>query len=192
MLLNADNKKVHSVLIELKTKSAPGWDNIPTRFLKLAGKEVVPIITHLSNLCFDKGVFPKLLKQSIITPVYKNGDGEDVNNYRPISVLPAISKIIEKLINQRLLCYLNYFNILSELQYGFRGEKNTEDAVTALTSLMVDELDNKAKCLAVFLDLKKAFDTVSIPILVRKMEDVGIEVYHLSYLMTTLGGGHRG
>lgn len=188
MLLNADNEEVHSVLMGLKTKSAPGWDNIPTRFLKLAEKEVVPIITHLSNLCFNKGVFPKLLKESIITPVYKNGDGEDVNNYRPISVLPAISKIIEKLINKRLLCYLNDFNILSESQYGFRSGKNTEDAVTALTSLIVDKLDNKAKCLAVFLDLKKAFDTVSIPILVRKMEDVGIRGIPLELLNDYLGG----
>lgn len=174
VLLPTDNNEVNSVMMNLKLDSAAGWDNIPTRFLKLAKNEIIPIITHLTNLSFEKGIFPFQLKQSIITPVYKGGDRDDVGNYRPISVLPAISKILERLINLRLLSYLNEFDILSSSQYGFRKGKSTEDAIVNLSSLIIEQLDSHRKCVAVFLDLKKAFDTVSIPILVHKLEKVGI------------------
>jgi hypothetical protein len=174
VLMDTDEIEVSGILMNLKSASAPGWDEIPSSFLKLARNEVVPIMTHLANLCFAKGIFPDSFKQSIITPVYKSGDRDDVSNYRPISVLPALSKILEKLLNKRLLNYLNTFNILSASQFGFRQGKSTEDAVGALTSLITHNLDVGKKCLAVFLDLKKAFDTVSVPILVHKLEMIGI------------------
>lgn len=174
VLLDTDPDEVDRVLMNLRSDSAPGWDNISTKYLKFARKEVVLIIAHLANLCFRKGVFPAQLKLSIITPVHKGGDGDDVNNYRPISVLPVISKILEKLINIRLLSFLNRYNILSPNQFGFRQGKSTEDAVLALSSLVTKHLDLGRKCLTVFLDLKKAFDTVSVPILVSKLEKIGI------------------
>lgn len=174
VLLDTDPEETHNVLMGLKSDSAPGWDNIPTSFLKLAKKEVVPIISHLANLCFSNGIFPSLLKQSIITPVFKNGDINDVNNYRPISVLPAISKIIEKLLNSRLIKYLNQYQLLSDAQYGFRNGRSTEDAVTALSSYIVDQVDRGRKCLGVYLDIKKAFDTVHVANLVNKLEDIGV------------------
>lgn len=188
VLLDTDEKEVQNILMSLKSNSAPGWDSIPTNFLKLARDTIVPVITHLCNLCFSKGVFPAPLKESIITPVYKGGDRDEVGNYRPISVLPAISKIMERLINSRLQNYLNRFNILSGAQYGFRSGRSTEDAVNALTSLIVDKLDTKSKCLAVFLDLKKAFDTVSVPILIQKMERVGIRGVPLNLFTDYLSG----
>lgn len=173
-LIDTDPIEVHDILINLKTESAPGWDNIPTKFLKLAKKEIVPVIAHMANLCFRHGTFPSYLKRAVITPVYKGGDRDDVNNYRPISVLSSISKIVEKLMNKRLLSYLEKFRILSESQYGFRQGKSTEDAITDLSSLITDNLDQGKKCLTVFLDLKKAFDTVSVPILLQKLENIGV------------------
>lgn len=85
VLLDTDILEVEYVLSNLKTDSVPGWYNIPMRFLKLAKPIIVPIITHLANLCFTSGIFPRPLKQSIVTPVYKGGDDDEVNNYRPIS-----------------------------------------------------------------------------------------------------------
>lgn len=168
VLLETDENEVQIVLMNLKSESAPGWDNIPVKFLKQAKTLLVPIITHLTNLCFNQGIFPTLLKQSIITPVYKAGDRDDVNNYRPTSVLPSISKILEKIINNRLINYLNKFDILSNSQFGFKIGKSTEDAVT---SLITEHLDQGRKCLTVFSDLKKAFDTVPVDILVQKLEN---------------------
>lgn len=186
VLLECDCSEVDNILTNLKTDSAPGWDNIPIRFLKIARSEVVPILNHLANLCFKKGIFPDALKASIITPIYKSGDRDDIGNYRPISVLPAISKVMEKLINSRLQNYLTKYDIISSSQFGFRKSKSTEDAVTALTTLITEQLDKRNKCLGVFLDLKKAFDTVSIPILIHKLERIGIRGTPLSLFKSYL------
>lgn len=118
VLLETDLQEVDSILMSLKTESAPGWDGIQTKFLKMIRSAIVPIICHLTNLIFNQGIFPSSLKKSIVTPVHKGGSKDDVNNFRPISVLPAISKIIEKLINLRLINYLEKFKILSNSQYG--------------------------------------------------------------------------
>lgn len=174
VLLDTDPTEVNDVIISLKSSSASGWDNIPSSFIKLAKNELIPIICHLTNLCFKKGIFPLLLKKSIITPVYKSGDESILGNYRPISVLPSISKILEKLLNNRLINYLEKYNILSKAQYGFRHGKSTDDAILDLTSYIVNKMDRGEKCLAVFLDLQKAFDTVSIPTLVSKLEMIGV------------------
>lgn len=186
VLLDTDPQEVETILRSLKSQSAPGWDGITTQFLKYAKHLVIPIISHLANVCFKNGEFPLSLKQSIITPVFKSGDKGEVGNYRPISVLPSISKILEKLINNRLIKYLQRFNILSKSQFGFRQGLSTEDAVTALTSLVTENVDKKLKCLTVFLDLRKAFDTVSVPILIRKLENIGIRENSLSLLTSYL------
>jgi hypothetical protein len=131
---------------------------------------------------FEQGIFPRDLKTSIIHPIYKSGDKEDINNYRPISVLPVISKIMEKLINRRLLDFLNTFNVLSKNQYGFRTGISTENAISDLTRNITKLLDNQKKALCIFLDLKKAFDTVSIPTLLYKLNKIGIRGNFLSLL----------
>lgn len=174
VLLNTDNSEVFTTLMNLRSASAPGWDNIPTMFLKIANKLVVPIITHLTNLCFEQGIFPPALKIAVITPIHKNGKTDDPTNYRPISVLTSISKIIEKILNSRLINYLNRYNLLSNTQFGFRSGRSTEDAVITLSSKIIAQVDNNQKCLAVFLDLKKAFDTVEISTLLKRLDDLGI------------------
>lgn len=186
VFLATDHKEIFNVVLNLKSKSAPGWDNIQTNFLKLSSHVLIPIICHLVNLCLDQGIFPKIFKQSIITPVYKGGDRDDVSNYRPISVLPSISKVLEKIINKRLLGYLDKYNIISKHQYGFRQGVSTEDAVTALSNLIVNHVDKGRKCITVFLDLKKAFDTVSVPILVHKLENIGVRGVPLALLIDYL------
>jgi hypothetical protein len=173
VLLDTDPQEVHCIVMGMRADSAPGWDNIPTKFLKHACTVVAPLISHLANQCFEKGVIPAPLKQSIVTPVQKSGEKDDVSNYRPISVLTAISKVIEKIINNRLVAYLNK-NILSDNQFGFRQSRSTEDAILTLTSIIIDKIDKGKKCLAIYLDLKKAFDTVSLSTLTQKMEHVGI------------------
>lgn len=174
VLLDTDIYEVQGIIMNLKSNSASGWDNIPTKLLKLASHIIVPIISHLINICFKYGVFPSIYKHAIILPIYKSGKKTDISNYRPIAILPVISKIIEKALNNRLVSYLSKFNILSPNQFGFQKGVSTEDAVCSLTNLIVEKLDSRTKCLAVFLDLKKAFDTVSIPILISKLQKIGI------------------
>lgn len=188
ILLDTDVREVESVLMNLDSGSSPGWDGITTAFLKHAREFVVPHICKLANLCFNTGVFPSSLKRSIVTPVYKSGDRADVNNYRPISVLTSISKIIEKILNSRLVSFLDKFKIISNSQYGFRKSLSTQDAILDLTTALVSEVDSGKKCLTVFLDLKKAFDTVSVPILVRRLENIGIRDIPLLLFKSYLQG----
>lgn len=173
-IIEPDFLEVESIINNLKTDSAPGYDNIPTKFIKLAKNDLIPIITQICILCFQLGIFPDLLKCSIIHPVHKGGTKDDINNYRPISVLPVMSKILEKLINNRLIKYLNSYEILSKSQYGFRAGVSTEDAIRDLTNNVTKLIDNRKKALCIFLDIKKAFDTIYVPILLRKMEKIGI------------------
>lgn len=129
--------------------------------------------------CFNKlmsdGVFPDSLKIAKVTPIYKSGTKTDPGNYRPISVLPVISKIFEKILHKRLLNYLNSFDFLTERQYGFRAKNNTTAATIDLIAKVRDNIDRKNVALGVFIDLKKAFDTVSHKLLLEKLENIGIK-----------------
>lgn len=180
VLLDTDPQEVDDILMSLDSESSPGWDGISTKFLKKSRDFMVPLISQLVNLCFKAGIFPEAFKRSIVTPVHKGGDRYDVNNYRPISVISCIAKILEKILNNRLISYLNKHNILSSSQYGFRKGLSTQDAARALTGEIVNNVDKGRKCLTVFLDLKKAFDTVSVPILLHRLETIGIRGMALS------------
>lgn len=165
---------VEIIIISLRDDCATGWDHIPAKLIKMARNVLVPPITHICNLAISQGVFPRAFKTALVTPIYKTGDKEQISNYRPISVLSALSKIMERVLNNCLTNYLTKFNILANNQYGFRHGTSTEDAVIDLVQSVADKLDNKMKCYGIFLDLSKAFDTVCISKLIEKMENVGI------------------
>lgn len=173
-LLNTDPDEIISIINSLSNDSAPGWDNISTTFVKMAKHILVPILCHVYNNCLESGHFPKAFKKAIVTPVHKGGGIDDVENYRPISVLTVFSKILEKIINNRLKKYLTDNCLLSNNQFGFRNGVSTEDAVLALTEEISKHLDRGNKCVGVFLDLAKAFDTVSTPLLLDKLYQYGI------------------
>ncbi|KAJ0183168.1 hypothetical protein K1T71_001144 [Dendrolimus kikuchii] len=174
VMLGTSEQEIDSIINSLKSDSTVGWDSIPTKVLKMAKNILTVPLTHIVNLCIEKGVFPKVFKKSIIHPIFKAGDRNCVGNYRPISVLTSLSKVLEKIVNKRLVTYLEDKHILSNNQFGFRQGKSTEQAVSELVNFVAKHVDNKDKCLGVFLDLAKAFDTVSVPILVNKLEAIGI------------------
>lgn len=187
-LLETDIAEVVAIIRNLKPDSAPGWDNISTRFIQYTCNYISPIIVHLVNVCFETSTFPTVLKTSIVTPIHKGGDVDDVNNYRPISVITVLAKILEKILNGRLINYLNKYKILSNSQFGFRNGVSTEDAVSSLTSTVTKNLDNGVKSISCFLDLKKAFDTVSVSILLQKLEKIGIRGKQQSLFRDYLSG----
>lgn len=180
-LFFTDPIEVRNIINSLKSNSAPGWDQISTSFLKTFSPFLVEPICFICNLSFETGIFPNLFKKANVCPVYKSGDRLDPSNYRPISLLSSLSKIIEKVVNTRLMSYLEKKGRIVDNQYGFRQGKSTEDAVLRLTSLATSYLDKGEKCVGVFLDFKKAFDTVSLPILITRLENVGIRGYALAW-----------
>ena len=108
------------------------------------------------------GVFPDDLKIAKVIPLYKSGDSSLFTNYRPISLLPASSKVFERLIYNRLHSFLEKYNILFTSQYGFRKQSSTEYATLELIDSVVNALNDKHYALAVFIDLSKAFDTLEL------------------------------
>lgn len=181
-----DPHEVNRTIMNMKTNSAPGLDEIPTKILKSCSIVLSPLIAHICNMSIETGVFPNIFKKAKVTPIHKNDDKKSPSNYRPISVLSCVSKILEKIVNKRLINYLESNNILSANQYGFRPKRSTEEAILKLTTCITDHVDKLDKCIGVFLDLQKAFDTVSIPILLSRLSNIGVRGNSLSWFESYL------
>ena len=139
-------------------------------------------IAELYNLSLVYSEFPDKSKIGRVNPIHKSGPIDNIDNYRPISVLPIFSKIFEKLTFQRMVSFITQFNILSDCQFGFRSGRSTTQAITKLLSYILPAYHNKTYCACFFLDLKKAFDTVDHGILIKKLEHYGFRGNCTDYL----------
>ena len=131
-------------------------------------------LCHICNLSFQVGKFPEQMKIAKVIPLYKSGERHHFTNNRPVSLLPRLSKILEKLFVGRLDTFINKHKLLSESQYGFRSQRSTAMAVLELIEEVTSSLDKKKFAVGVFIDLKKAFDTINHEILIKKLERYGI------------------
>ena len=165
----------------MKPKSSSGPDNISSKLLKHILPEIAEPLTHIINLSLKSGLVPDLMKESIIIPIYKDGDPKELGNHRPISLLNSISKIYEKIVHKQLYEYVTNNNILNDRQYGFRNNSSCEHAMTDLLYSIEQNKKAKKTTNLVFIDLSKAFDTISFDILLYKMEKYGIENKELEW-----------
>lgn len=174
VMIPVNKDDVSCIISGLKSECAVGIDLISAKVVKRYALILTPIITHICNLAIDTGVFPSALKVALIKPIHKSGETDRVENFRPISILPTLSKIFERVMYQQLNAFLESKKLISSPQYGFRRGKSTSDAVHKLVDSIVEKLDEGKKCITIFLDLAKAFDTVSIPLLLTKLEKIGV------------------
>ena len=135
-------------------------------------------------MSLEKGIVPACMKTAKVVPIYKSKQKDQFTNYRPISLLPTISKNLEKIIHQRIYGFIE--NILYNSQYGFRPNHSTINALTEFTSEILNSTENKLTSIAVYLDLSKAFDTLDYNILLRKLHHYGIRGIALDWFRSYL------
>ena len=175
MFLNPTNyTKVENVIDKLKNKHSSGHDNISNYLIKKLKNVIVLPLTIIINKSLQEGHFPSRMKTAEVVPLHKGKERSNKNNYRPISLLLTISKILEKIVYTHTYTFMEKTNQFYEGQYGFRTKHSRENVVQNLLSDIVkgESLNKITK--VVYLDLSKAFDMLSHPILFQKLYKYGI------------------
>ena len=145
--------------------------------IQILKKSCTYLSGHLSgfyNHFMEFGVFPEILKNGVITPVFKKGDSRHLDNYRPVSMLPILGKILEKIIYNRLYSFLTSLNVIYDNQFGFRKNHSTSHAINYSVNKILNEIEMKNHVVGIFIDLSKAFDTIDHQKLLAKLEHYGI------------------
>lgn len=173
-LFETSPDEVVNVILGLKEKKCNTLEQIPVHVIKYISSIISPHLSSIINQCFSQGKFPDSLKIAKVLPIYKAGDKKSLSNYRPISLLSDMSKIFEKLIFKRLNSYVSKFRILNDVQYGFRPKLSTSHALLDQMQYIYDTLEDGDMVLSMFLDFRKAFDSINIPILLSKLKFYGI------------------
>ena len=177
--------EIMDIINQLESKSI-GPTSIPVKLLKIiADIIVVPLCIIFNNSLFS-GIFPDALKLSKVVPIHKGESTLDPNNYRPISLLPIFDKIMEKLMHKQLYSFLNSHDILFENQFGFRKNSSTSFALITIIETIKETIDNKKYGCGIFIDLRKAFDTVNHEILLNKLDHYGIRGTALNWFKSYL------
>ena len=179
--------EVLDVIKALKDGSC-GWDTVSAKVVKHTYTSFKKPLCHIINMSFNSGIFPSELKVARVIPLFKSGDAACFSNYRPVSVLPVLSKIFERLLYSRLLTFINENNVLYAFQFGFRALHSPNLALLLLVDKISKALEEGDYVLGLFLDFSKAFDTVNHDILFRKLEFYGIRGTPLKLFTSYLCG----
>ena len=161
-------------IISAITNSASGYDELPASILKQCINIYIEPLTHLINMSIYQGTFPESLKIARVIPIFKGENEQLVHNYRPISVLPFYSKIFENIVATHVIEFLEDNHVFYQYQFGFRKNHSISHAIIALVEKVSKALDTGKYVVGVFLDLKKAFDTIDHTILLEKLNSYGI------------------
>ena len=165
---------MHNAIKNLKNGKAAGPDKIPITIIKDVGDIITKPLTMIFNSSLTNGVFPDIWKIARITPIFKSGAKNDVNNYRPISVISVFSRILERIVHDQLYEFLKANKIITSNQSAFQNLYSTVTSLICSTDYWYENIDHKKLNLTIFLDLKKAFDTVDHRIMVEKLTSYGI------------------
>ena len=169
------HKRINKIIDSLKSKDSSGYDEISTKIIKICKPFIIPPLINICSKVLAQCNYPERLKFSLIKPIYKSGDKSLPSNYthRPISLLPAFSKIFEEVVYKRLFDHLYNNAILNEHQYGFWSEMSTENASHILLNEILAAMNSKQMVGGIFCDIHKAFDYINHVVLFEKLKIYG-------------------
>ena len=179
-------RELEQIITKLPNKTSYRHDMISNKLLKSLSTSISLPLTHIFNQYISQGKFPDQMKIAEVVLLYKGKSTDELVNYRPISLLLTMSKLLEKVIYKRLIKFADKYKIIYESQYGFRTKRSCEHAMLELIGKILQNKNNKQHSCAIFLDLSKAFDTLNHNILIKKLEIYGIrgicKDWFISYL----------
>ena len=187
-ICHASVDDVCRIIKHMKVTRATGIDGFLNGHFKSSLFNSSILISKLINKIIDTECWPTGLKKQILRPVYKSGAKNDMNNYRPIALLPAINKIIEKYFTEKIENFLEHYKILSQHQFGFRKNIGTNSALKDINDLITGAINEGKYVGAVLIDLQKAFDTINHAILYKKCSRVGIRGKMLNIIKSYMEG----
>ena len=187
----ATEKEISDLIKSIDPSKATGCDGISPQLLKLAADSIVPSLTRLINLSLQTCRVPKLWKEANVLPLFKKGDRSDINNYRPVSILPCASKILEKIIYKNVFNYLRDNKLITPHQSGFMPGDGTVNQLTYLYNVFAEALDKRKKVQVVFCDISKAFDRCWHDGILHKLQVLGIGGNVLSWFRDYLSNRYQ-
>ncbi|KAL0868710.1 hypothetical protein ABMA27_008153 [Loxostege sticticalis] len=187
-----DENEINNIIMSFKNSKSHGHDGIISKILKLCAFHISRALAHIINLSFEEGVFPDDLKLSIVHPLHKKGDKQDMGNYRPITLVSVLSKVFEKAMLKRLNDFISSCDILQPEQFGFRKGSSTSLACFEFVKYVTECINNNTPVLSLFLDMSCAFDYVNHDKLLHKLESYGIRGNAYAWLESYLRSRRQG
>ena len=183
---NDSVENVEKMINDLNEKTATGNDEINVKLIKDLKKEISPILMKIINLGYEINDFPSIMKSAIIKPIYKKENKNDIANYRPIAILPALSKIIERSAAKQLVCFFEENKKFTKSQHAYRKMHGTITCLAEIINNIYRAIDNKQHVAIVTLDLSKAFDCLNHQLLLKKLSNLGLEDPSISWMKAYL------
>ena len=182
--------EISEIIKKMCDKKSPGYEGIRMLDIKNNLQILCSIITEIIKTSINTAIVPDKMKISVIRPLYKKGKHSDYNSYRPIQILPALEKIMEKWVQIQLLQYLTVNNIITGNQYGFQKNKGTNNLLQTFTNYIHSQLNLNKHVGVVFIDYSKAFDTINHVQLLKNLKEIGLDETSVKWFKSYLSNRH--